>query len=352
MSNECVDVGRKNPKHPKNLKTKGSEKALDVLQEGRRVLETEAQAILELSRKLDQKFEEASYLMKECKGKVIVTGIGKSGQIGRKIASTLTSTGTPSFFLHPSESSHGDLGLVSQNDVLFAISQSGESEELFPLLNFSVRKGIILIGLTGCKDSTLGKASFLCLDTSVPKEACPFNLAPTSSSTLTLALGDALAMAVLKLRGFKREDYAQFHPGGSLGRQFLTYVEDLMHRKDLPLVSLDEDIKKVMELMSMKDVKGVAGVIDQKGCLVGVITDGDIRRFFKKRDSLKSFKALDVMSRHPKIIEKKALAYKALYFMEKLKIQSLFVVEEVSPLIGDFKPLGLIHFQDLLQSKL
>lgn len=332
--------------------------SLDVIQEGKRVLNLEAQAILRAAEHLGQNFKEATNYLMNCKGKVVVTGIGKSGQVGKKIASTLASTGTPSFFLHPSESSHGDLGILSQNDLLLAISQSGQSSELFPLLNFSARRGLVIVAMTGSLNSSLAKAAHLCIDTSVKKEACPFNMAPTSSSTLTLALGDALAMAILKLRGFKREDYAEFHPGGTLGKRLLFRIEDLMHSKDnFALVSPYEKIENILKTMTSKEIKGIAGVVNKEGSLIGVITDGDLRRFFMKTHHLTGQQAFQMMSKNPKTIDKNEPVEKALFLMEKLKIQSLFVVEKPSTKISSSSssferliPLGLIHFQDFLQA--
>jgi arabinose-5-phosphate isomerase len=320
------------------------------IEEARRVLRIEAQSILDIVERLDQNFKTAVDTILSCKGKVIVTGIGKSGLIGRKIASTLSSTGTPSVFLHPAESSHGDLGVVSSGDMLIAISNSGESEELVSILNFVARRNIPVIALTSRAQSTLGRAGIF-LDISVKEEACSLGLAPTSSSTATLALGDALAMAVLKMRGFGRDDFAEFHPAGSLGRRLFLRVKDLMHvGSSLPIVKKNDDMAKVLSLMTAADVRGVAGVVDEKDQLCGCITDGDIRRRLEKNKNPLSETAQDLMSRTPKTIDLMEMAEKALFVMEQFQIQNLFVVDKSSAV--PTKPVGLIHLQDLLKAQL
>ena len=256
-----------------------SEDSARDLEEASRVLEIEARAIQNLSRRLGDSFVKAIDLLLGCEGKVVISGMGKSGHIGRKIASTMASTGTPAFFLHPAESSHGDLGVIGLKDVLIAISNGGETPELQDMIRFAARKGIPLIGITGAMKSSLAKASTVALDISVDEEACPLGLAPTASSTVTLALGDALAMCLLKRRGFKEEDFAEYHPGGKLGRRLLTRVEDVMHSGDgLALVELNTNMRDVINLMTRKEVRGIAGVVDDKQNLIGVITDGDLRR--------------------------------------------------------------------------
>lgn len=319
-------------------------------EEARRVLDIEAQAILDLKEKLTENFDNAVELLLNCTGKVVLTGMGKSGLIARKIASTLSSTGTPALFLHPAESSHGDLGVVTKNDVVLAISNSGNSSELTPLLQYVTRKGIALISMTANEDSKLGQAG-LWLDISVKEEACPLKLAPTSSSTVTLALGDALAMAVLKRRGFEKENFAEFHPGGSLGRKLLTRVKDLMHTGEaLPIVSTSESMTKVISCMTLKEVRGVAGVVAETGELLGVITDGDIRRRLEKNTDPFTEKAEDLMSRNPKTIHLDEMAEKALFVMEQFRIQILFVVDKNSD--NPQAPLGLLHLQDLLKAQI
>lgn len=319
------------------------------IEEARRVLRVEAQSILDLAERLNQNFKTAIDMIMACKGKVIVTGIGKSGIIGRKIASTFSSTGTPSLFLHPTESSHGDLGVISQSDLVLAISNSGETEELIPILNFATRRNIPLLAMTGKAASSLGRAG-LFLDISVKEEACSLGLAPTSSSTVTLALGDALAMAVLKMRGFGRDDFAEYHPAGTLGRRLFLKVKDLMHKGNaLPLVKKNEEMSKVLALMTSADVRGVAGVVDDQNKLCGCITDGDIRRHLEKNKNPLNEKAEAVMSKNPKTIDASEMAEKALFVMEQFTIQTLFVTDKTQK---PGEPVGLIHLQDLIKAKL
>ncbi len=326
------------------------------LEDATRVLEIEARALDRMRERLQNEpqskaFIEAVNLVAACKGKVIVAGMGKSGLIGRKIAATLASTGSPSFFLHPAESSHGDLGMVASDDVVIAISYSGEVPELEALLRYVARKNIALIAVTGKVGSTLGKAGTVVLDVGVQEEACPMGLAPTASTTATLALGDALAVATLNRKGFKPEDFAEYHPGGSLGRRLLTRVGDVMHRGEaLPVVKLDTPMREVLSAMTQKEVRGVAGVIDENNLLVGIVTDGDLRRRLEKSLNPLEDKARDLMSRAPKTVDVHELAERALFMMEQFKIQTLFVVDRESKEPG--RPVGLLHLQDLLQAKL
>lgn len=302
-----------------------------------------------MAEKLNGAFQMSVDMVLKCPGKVIVTGIGKSGQIARKLASTLSSTGTPSLYLHPAESSHGDMGVVAKGDLVIAFSYGGESPELAPLLSFLARKDVPLIAFTSRGESALAKAARAVLDISVKEEACPLGLAPTSSSTASLALADALAMAVLKRRGFKKEDFAEFHPGGALGKKLTMRVKDVMHSGDaLPIVSLQEEMKKVISMMTSKDVRGVAGVIDGNKTLVGIITDGDIRRRLEKSANPLTEKAQDVMSRNPKTIDCNELAEKAAFLMQQFKIDRLFAIDRQSA--NPNTPVGLIHFQDLLNA--
>ncbi|MEQ1664893.1 MAG: KpsF/GutQ family sugar-phosphate isomerase [Bdellovibrionales bacterium] len=320
------------------------------IEEARRVLKIEAQCILDLAERLDANFKSAINLIVACKGKLIVTGVGKSGLVGRKIASTFSSTGVPSLFLHPVESSHGDLGVIANSDLVLAISNSGETEELMPILNFIARRNIGLIVMTSKSKSTLGKAGVF-LDISVREEACSLGLAPTSSSTVTLALGDALAMAVLKVRGFERKDFAEYHPSGSLGRRLILRVEDIMHKGNaLPIVKREDDMAKVLGLMTSAEVRGVAGVVDADDRLCGCVTDGDIRRRLEKNKNPLNESAQDIMSKNPKTIDASEMAEKALFVMEQFQIQTLFVVDKLSN--NSMRPVGIIHLQDLLKAKL
>lgn len=331
--------------------TKPELKEHNDIEQGARVLDIEARAIDSLRKKMNQTFVQAVDVLFSCKGKVVITGMGKSGHVGRKIASTMSSTGTPAVFLHPAESSHGDLGLVSNGDVVIAISYGGEAHELQDVLKFTARKGIPLIGITGKIKSTLAQASTVVLDVGIEEEACPLGLAPTASSTATLALGDALAMCLIKRRGFKEEDFAEFHPGGSLGRRLLTRVEDVMHSGDgLPVVKATTGMRDVLKAMTKKEVRGVAGVVDDSGSLIGVITDGDIRRCLEKSHNPLDDKAADIMSKNPKTVDANELAEKALFMMEEFAIGSLFVVRRSSS--QPTHPTGLLHLQDLLKAKL
>lgn len=250
-----------------------------ILVQGMKTLDIEAQSILSLKKWVDENFVAAVDLILNCKGKLILTGMGKSGHVARKIASTFSSTGTPAIFLHPAESSHGDLGIVDARDVVLALSNSGETAELKIIIEYCTRKGIPLIGMAGNRDSIVGKAAQVFVCAKVAEEACPLGLAPTASSTAMLAMGDALAMATLEARGFKPENFAELHPGGSLGFRLLKRVKDFMHvGESLPFAHLDTPMKEVFALMTHRDVRGVVGVLNAEGHLVGVITDGDIRR--------------------------------------------------------------------------
>ncbi|MBX3021537.1 MAG: KpsF/GutQ family sugar-phosphate isomerase [Bdellovibrionales bacterium] len=319
------------------------------IEEGRRVLKIEAQSILDIAEKLNGSFEKAVHMVHACTGKVIVTGIGKSGQIARKLASTFSSTGTPALYLHPAESSHGDMGVITKGDIVVAFSYGGESAELGHLLNYVARKDVPLIAFTARGESSLAKHAQSVLDISVREEACPLGLAPTSSSTASLALADALAMAVLKRRGFRKEDFAEVHPGGSLGRKLTLQVKDVMHTGDAcPIVPLEQDMKTVITLMTSRSVRGVAGVVDGQNNLIGVITDGDIRRRLEKSSNPLNEKAQDVMSRNPKTIDCNELAEKAAFLMQQFKIDRLFAIDRKSA--NPQHPVGLIHFQDLLNA--
>lgn len=309
------------------------------------MLEIEAKAILALIDRLDQRFERAVSLMDLCQGRVVVTGMGKSGIIGRKIAATLASIGIPSAFLHPAEGIHGDLGMVSRGDVVVAISNSGETEELIRILPALKRLGVPLISLIGNLDSILAKNSDVVLDVSVEEEACPLDLAPTASTTAALALGDALAMALLERKGIKPEDFARYHPGGSLGRRLLLTVEDLMHREDaIPSVKPTTPVKDVIYEISSKKL-GMTTVIDDSKRLRGVVTDGDLRRVLEKGgDNLLARPAEAVMSKDPKVIVRTALAAEAVELMERHAITVLVVTD------GGGRVEGVIHLHDLLKA--
>lgn len=322
-----------------------------IIQQGLRVLDVEAQAILALKERLGADFEQVVGLISASKGKLILTGMGKSGQIARKLASTFSSTGTPAVFLHPAESSHGDLGIIANNDVVMALSYGGESPEFAGILRFVARKGIPLIAVTGNLNSSLAKAAQVTLNVHVSEEACPLGLAPTASSTATLAFGDAVAMAVMAEKGFSSEDFAEFHPGGSLGYRLLTRVKDVMHSGDaLPTVGLEVPVREVFSIMTHKDVRGAAGVVDEKGDLVGVITDGQIRRRLEKSTDPLTGVAKDLMTTNPRTIDANELAEKALFVMEQFQINMLFVLDKDSA--NARQPVGILHVQDLLRAKL
>lgn len=314
------------------------------LKEGRRVLQIEARAVQTLIDRLDERFTQAVDLLYNCKGKVVVSGMGKSGLIGQKIAATLASTGTPAFFLHPAEGVHGDLGMLARRDALIAISNSGETKEILQLLPYIERMGVPTVGMTGKMDSTLAKHSDVVLDVSVSEEACPMGLAPTASTTAALAMGDALAVALLQKRGFRSEDFAQFHPGGTLGRRLLIKVRDLMHvGEELPRVQEQATASDAISEISAKKL-GMTTVVDRTGALVGVITDGDLRRFVQKGGDVIKASAGTLASRTPRTIEPDDLAARAVEMMERFSITTLVVME------GERRIVGVIHLHDLLKN--
>ncbi|WP_457621768.1 KpsF/GutQ family sugar-phosphate isomerase [Persephonella sp.] len=309
---------------------------------GKRVLEEEKNAIQKTLSALDDNFDKAVELIINTKGKVVVTGMGKSGLVGKKIAATLASTGTPSFFLHPAEAIHGDLGMISREDIVLAISNSGETPELLAIIPTIKRWGNKVISITNNKNSTLAKESDIHLYLNIEREACPLNLAPTSSSTATLALGDALAIALLEMRGFTAEDFARFHPGGSLGKKLMR-VSEIMHKdEELPVVHPETELKETVIVMSEKGF-GAALIIDREGRLTGIITDGDLRRFIKKGGSIDKSLTEEAMTENPKYINKDILVVEALEIMERYNITVLPVVENK-------KPVGLVHLHDILKS--
>ena len=320
-----------------------------VLNRAIETLKIEADAILQLIPRLNENFEKAVDAIIKCEGKIILTGIGKSGQVARKIASTFSSTGTPAVYLHPAESSHGDLGVISRNDLVIALSYGGEASELNPVLNYISRNGTFLIAITGKAKSTLAQAANVFLDVSVEKEACPLNLAPTSSSTATLAMGDALAMSVLEVRGFKTEDFAELHPSGSLGAKLMRVREIMQTGAALPFVKKETSMKELLTAMTHQSVRGAAGVIDAERRLIGVITDGDIRRFLEKNQDPFSKTASDIMSNSPKTIDAGELAERALFLMEQFRTQMLIVLDKNSG--APLQPVGMIIYQDLLRTK-
>ncbi len=317
-----------------------------VLGLAERVLRLEAAGILELCSRLDDRFIAAVELIHGCAGRVIVTGMGKSGLVGRKIAATLASTGTPAYFLHPAEGVHGDIGMVARGDVVMALSNSGETDEVLAVLPTIKRLGIPLILLTGMPASTLARQADVVLDAGVREEACPMNLAPTSSTTAALAMGDALAMALLDLRGLRPEDYAALHPRGSLGWKALFKVRDLMHTGEaVPAVAASATMKEAMEQMSAKRM-GMTTVVDARGRLSGVITDGDLRRQQLAHGSLLDHRAEECMTRHPRCIGADDLAATALSVMESHAITHLVITDAAG------RPAGVIRLQDILRAKI
>jgi arabinose-5-phosphate isomerase len=316
----------------------------DILHIAAKVLKTEAEAILALRERLNSNFEKAAEIIYRSLGRVVITGMGKSGLVGKKIAATLASTGTPSFFLHPAEAGHGDLGMVTADDVIVAISNSGETEELIGLIPFLKRFNVSLISMTGNPESTLSKVSDVNLDVSVKEEACTLGIVPTASTTATMAMGDALAVALLIKRGFCEEDFAVFHPGGTLGKKFFIKVKDVMHTGDaLPVVSPDVSMMKAVVEISSKRL-GITIVADSDNRVVGIITDGDLRRGIEKWDkAFFDMTAGEVMMEKPKTIGEDELAAKALSIMEKHSITSLLVPD------GDGRPKGIIHLHDILK---
>lgn len=314
-----------------------------TIETAKKVLDIEAKSIIDLKNRLGREIEDAVEILYNCKGRVIVTGMGKSGHIGRKIAATLSSTGTPSYFLHPAESTHGDSGILTREDVVIAISNSGETQELMNLLPLIKRFSIPLISMTGKSESTLAKSGDVLLNISVEKEACPLGKAPTASTTVTLALGDALAICLLKKRGFSEEDFLMYHPSGALGKKKLINVKDLMISDErLPIISQEKSFLDVVKFISEKKL-GCAILIDENGCMQGVLTDGDIRRILLAHPDVSSLVSKDVMTKNPKTVTAESIATKALAIMEKYSITSLAVVDENN------RPVGIVHVHDLLK---
>jgi arabinose-5-phosphate isomerase len=310
-----------------------------------RVLRIEAAAVHGLVARLDARFEQAVALLARCRGRVIVTGMGKSGLICRKIAATLASTGTPAFFLHPAEALHGDLGVVTGDDVIVALSHGGETPEVIRLVEIAKRLGARLIALTGHRQSTLAQVADIHLDCGVDEEACPLNLAPTASTTAALALGDALAMVLLTEKGFRADDFAYRHPGGSLGKRLMR-ADQLMHAGEtMPVVGEDTELREVIYEMSRKGL-GVTCVVDPGGHLAGIVTDGDLRRLMMRDQDITHRRAKEIMTRTPVTIAVDVLAAEALQVMEARRITSVPVVD------GTGKPLGVLHIHDLWRTEL
>jgi arabinose-5-phosphate isomerase len=319
---------------------------MSILAEAKRVIQVEADALQAMAARIDASFEQAVDLVLASKGRVVVSGMGKSGLIGQKIASTMASTGTPALFLHPAEGIHGDLGMIMSGDVVIAISNSGETEEMLRILPAIKRIGAHVVAMTSNGTSTLARSSDVFLDVSVKEEACPLGLAPTASTTAALAMGDALAVALLVQRGFRAEDFAIFHPGGSLGKKLLLRVEDLMHAGDaIPLVSEDTLMKEALFVITAKGL-GVTGVTDPGGALRGVITDGDLRRALEKGYDILGQRASELMKLNPLRIKRHELAAAALQVMEHRSITSLFVFDDDS----SPAPCGIIHLHDILRA--
>jgi arabinose-5-phosphate isomerase len=319
-----------------------------IKETARRVLRIEAEAILNLIDKIDDSFDRAVMLISRCKGKVVLTGIGKSGLISKKIASTLASTGTPAFFMHPAEGIHGDLGMLSPKDIIVIVSHSGETEEITQLTPILKRMNIKMIVITGNVKSSLASHGDIIINTSIKEEACPWNLVPTCSTTAALAMGDALAVAILEKKGFKEEEFAILHPGGALGKRLLLRVEDIMHKGDsIPLVREGTLMKDTLLEMTSKRL-GVSGVLDTRKNLIGVITDGDLRRALEKCDDLLNKKVDEVMMPNPKRIRNDVLAARALQLMEEFSITSLFVYKGAR----NDRVVGIVHLHDLLKEGL
>lgn len=319
---------------------------MSILQAAKKVFQIEAEALLALADSVNGDFEKAVRLILSSRGRVVVTGMGKSGLIGQKIASTMASTGTPAFFLHPAEGIHGDLGMIMTGDVVIAISNSGETEEVVRILPIIKRLGATLVAMTGNPGSTLARSGDVFLDISVKEEACPLGLAPTASTTATLAMGDALAVALLLERGFKAEDFAMFHPGGALGKKLILKVEDVMHGdQGLPMVQTSTLMREALFVITSKGL-GITGVVDASGALLGVISDGDLRRALEKGLDIINLSAEKLMSTRPKRIKRTELAAKALQQMEQYSITSLFVFEDDDTPC----PVGIVHLHDLLKA--
>jgi len=311
---------------------------------GKAVIRTETQAIATLENRINQHFAQACHYMLQCQGRIVVLGMGKSGHIGNKIAATLASTGTPAFFVHPGEASHGDLGMITPKDVVIALSNSGETEEILTILPLIKRLNVPLISLTGNLQSTLAEASTVNLDVSVKKEACPLGLAPTASTTAALVMGDALAVALLEARGFSADDFAFSHPAGRLGRRLLLHIDDIMHKKErVPAVLPDAKLTTALLEMSRKGL-GMTAIINHETQVMGIFTDGDLRRALDKHIDVHNTLITDVMTPHAKTVKPHELAVDALSLMQQYKINSLLVTDDSHKLVG------ALHMHDLLRA--
>ncbi len=316
-----------------------------ILAFARQTLDIEAAALIGLKQRQGDGFVAAARAMLECRGRVVVMGMGKSGHVGRKIAATLASTGTPAMFVHPAEASHGDLGMVTDGDVVLAISNSGESDEIGAILPALKRLAVVTIAMTGRADSTLARHADIVLSSAVDQEACPLNLAPTASTTAQMALGDALAVALLDARGFREEDFARSHPGGALGRRLLTHVRDVMRSGDaVPRVPAHTALVDTMREMTRKGL-GATAVVDESGKVLGIFTDGDLRRLVETGRDLRDLRAEDVMHRSPRVVHPDALAVAAAELMETHRITSVLVVD------GGGLLVGALNSNDLMRAK-
>ncbi len=331
------------PKPQKNSRRKGAKSS--ALELARQVLRIEADAVAALIPRLDQQFLDAISLILNCRGRVVVSGIGKSGHVARKIASTMASTGTPAFFVHPAEANHGDLGMITRDDVMIALSNSGESAELLTIVPLIKRQGAKLISITGEAGSSLAREADVHLDAHVEQEACPLGLAPTASTTAAIALGDALAVALLDARGFSAEDFARSHPGGTLGRRLLTHVSDMMRKGDeIPSVTRNATFSEAMLEMSQKRM-GMTAVVDAKQRVLGIFTDGDLRRALDRLGDIRKAKITDVMTLTPRTITPERLAVEAIEIMERHRVNQILVVDAHKKLVG------ALNLHDLFKAK-
>ena len=316
----------------------------EIIEKGQRVVKIECNAIQSLIEKVDENFVKAVQLISNCKGRVIISGIGKSGIIARKIVSTMNSTGTPALFLHPSDAIHGDLGIIRKEDVVICISYSGATSEIVRLIPIIKRLGVKIISMVGNTNSYLAENSDIVLNISVEEEACSLNLAPTSSSTATLVMGDALAVTLLEDKNFTKEDFAFFHPGGSLGKRLLMRIDEIMVKgEDIPIVNLDTSLKDTILTITRKRL-GATCVIDNNKKLAGIITDGDLRRLLQKTQDISALVAKDIMTKTPKVIKRNTLAASALEIMEKYNVTQLIIIDEEN------FPIGMTHIHDLVKS--